>query len=207
MSTNDIAVFSFQSKNVRTLTIDGETIFRASDVASVLGMRTSALLQRVPADEVISSDLIDAMGRAQETRFLSEAGMYRAVLRSDKKEAEPFMRWVTREVLPSIRKNGFYLTEKLKKDLEERDAELERKEKVILQLQATTKKKRKTPRLRVPNYNVFEGHEPVWELAAIEDVSDPQKTLGLLRKTIAQIDGLRDLAMKFKRALGIAEKD
>jgi Rha family phage regulatory protein len=81
--------------------------------------------------------------------------------------------------------------------------ELARKEQVILQLQG--KKPRKSPRLRVPNYNVFEGHEPIWELAPVDSLNDPMRSLGLLRKTIAQIDGLRKLAETYKKNLGIAE--
>jgi Rha family phage regulatory protein len=82
--------------------------------------------------------------------------------------------------------------------------ELTRKEQVILALQAD-RKKRKSPRLRVPNFNVFEGHEPKWELQSITNLTDPMKTLGLLRKTISQIEGLRKLAESYRQTLGISE--
>jgi prophage antirepressor-like protein len=143
-----------------------------------LGMRTSALLQRVPDDEVISHDLIDAMGRTQQTKFLSEAGMYRALLRSDKKQAEPFMRWVTREVLPSIRKQGFYLSEQLKIELANKDRELVRKEQVILQLQATKKKRTSEGYVLVAHEEpCFEGHIPktTYEKVPATEVSDEQR--------------------------------
>jgi prophage antirepressor-like protein len=194
--SQDVVVFSFESKNVRTLTIEGETFFRASDVAAVLGVQTNGLLSRIPAKEISQADLLSE-GGVQKTKFLRESGLYRAVLRSDKAEAEPFIDWVTNEVLPAIRKQGFYMSEQLKE-------ELVRKEQVILALQAD-RKKRKSPRLRVPNFNVFEGHEPKWELQSITNLTDPMKTLGLLRKTISQIEGLRKLAESYRQTLGISE--
>jgi prophage antirepressor-like protein len=208
--TTDVVVFSFQSKNVRTLTIDGEVFFRASDVGEILGMRASALLQRVPDDEVISSDLIDSMGRPQSTKFLSEAGMYRALLRSDKKEAEPFIRWVTRDVLPSIRKQGFYVSEKLKEELSEKeselavkDAELARKEAVILQLQGKQKRER---RWLVPTYeDQLPGFptEPRMVLKPQKEIKQPELNIAKynhLRKTIEGIE--RQMEM-LKREIGM----
>jgi prophage antirepressor-like protein len=199
---SDVVVFSFESKNVRTLTIDGEVFFRASDVADAIGVHLHGLLARVPDDEISQTDLIDSMGRSQATKFLSEAGTYRAVLRSDKKEAEPFIRWVTREVLPSIRKQGYYVSETLKESLAEQEAELARKEQVILQLQG---KKRKTPRVMAPNFNVFDGHDPKWELSDIESLGEPVRTLAVLRQTNAQIVGLKKRAQRLKEQLGIEE--
>lgn len=52
--------------------------------------------------------LTDKMGRKQETSIINESGLYNVILRSDKPEAKPFRRWVTREVLPTIRKTGAY---------------------------------------------------------------------------------------------------
>lgn len=168
--SQEVVIFSFQSMNIRTLTIEGEVFLRASDVADVLDMRTSALLQRLPDDEVISNDLIDSMGRSQATKFLSEAGVYRAVLRSDKKEAEPFIRWVTREVLPSIRKQGFYMSEKLKIEIEAKDAELARKEAVILKLQS-----KKQHRYLVPSDDHLDGFDPPLVMRNACEVTEEQK--------------------------------
>lgn len=53
-----------------------------------------------------TADVTDALGRKQRTNIVSESGFYRLVLRSTKPEALPFQRWVTEEVLPSIRKTG-----------------------------------------------------------------------------------------------------
>ena len=63
------------------------------------------------ADEVCQTPLTDSLGRQQETTIISESGLYDVILRSDKPEAKPFRKWVTAEVLPSIRKHGAYMTE------------------------------------------------------------------------------------------------
>lgn len=54
--------------------------------------------------------LTDSLGRQQETTIINESGLYTVILRSDKPEAKPFRKWVTSEVLPSIRRHGAYLT-------------------------------------------------------------------------------------------------
>jgi prophage antirepressor-like protein len=184
---NDIAVFDFNAKKVRTLTVDGEVLFRASDVAKVLGVQTNGLLSRIPEKEISLADLLSE-GGIQKTKFLRESGLYRAILRSDKPEAEKFIEWVTNEVLPSIRKQGFYVTEKLKDELAAQNVELARKEQVILSLQ---KKKRKSPRVSVPNYNVLDGFEPKMEMMRIEDLLEPEKSMAALRRIQAQIEGFQ----------------
>lgn len=198
---SDVVVFSFGSTNVRTLTVENETFFRASDVASALCTQTHGLLQRVPKDEIRFADVVDAAGKTQEVALLSEPGMYRAVLRSNKPEAEKFIRWVTREVLPSIRKQGYYLSEALKEQLAEQHAELARKEQVILQLQ---RKKGERPSkegyVLVPHEEpCFEGHIPkvVFHQVLASELSEEQRReanmqhsiktmVGILRKNMEQ---------------------
>jgi Rha family phage regulatory protein len=80
--------------------------------------------------------------------------------------------------------------------------ELSRKEQVILHLQG---KKRKCPRILAPNYNVFDGHEPKWELSPVDDLDEPVRTLSLLRQTNQQIVGLKKRAKGLKEMLGIDE--
>ena len=59
-------------------------------------------------DDVSARYVIDALGREQETIFIYEARLYSLILRSKKPEAKPFQRWVTHELLPQLRKVGFY---------------------------------------------------------------------------------------------------
>lgn len=65
---------------------------------------------RLDEDGVRLADTIDKVGRVQKTNVVNEAGLYEVIIRSDKPEAKVFRRWVTSEVLPSIRKRGGYLT-------------------------------------------------------------------------------------------------
>lgn len=106
---NDLQIFSYQSHEVRTVEMNGEPWFVLKDVCTVLGLTTPArVAERLDADEVSQTHLIDSMGREQSTYIISESGLYSVILRSDKPEAKPFRKWVTSEVLPQIRKTGSY---------------------------------------------------------------------------------------------------
>ena len=108
---NDIQIFTYNSNEVRTVEMNGEPWFVLKDVCEVLGIANHKMTaQRLDADEVSLTDLTDSMGRQQETTVINESGLYNVILRSDKPEAKPFRKWVTSEVLPSIRKHGAYMT-------------------------------------------------------------------------------------------------
>lgn len=105
--SNEVQVFNFEQMNVRTVEIDDEVWFVAVDVAKALEIKNvSDALKRLDDDERGRFNL----GRQGETNVISEAGLYRFIGGSRKKEAKQFMRWVNHEVLPSIRKHGAYLT-------------------------------------------------------------------------------------------------
>ena len=107
---NNIQIFKYENNDVRTVELNGEPWFVLKDVCAVLGISNHKMTaQRLDADEVILTDLTDSMGRQQETTVINESGLYNVILRSDKPEAKPFRKWVTSEVLPSIRKNGGYI--------------------------------------------------------------------------------------------------
>ena len=107
---NNIQIFKYENNDVRTVELNGEPWFALKDVCAVLGISNHKMtVQRLDADEVILTDLTDSMGRQQETTVINESGLYNVILRSDKPEAKPFRKWVTSEVLPSIRKNGGYI--------------------------------------------------------------------------------------------------
>lgn len=106
---NDLQVFDYQDKEVRTVQIDGETWFVLKDVCSAIGIRDHVTVsKRLDEDEVGQAQVIDGMGRSQETAIVNESGLYSVILRSDKPEAKPFRKWVTSEVLPALRKTGQY---------------------------------------------------------------------------------------------------
>lgn len=107
---NNIQIFKYENNDVRTVELNGEPWFALKDVCAVLGISNHKMTaQRLDADEVILTDLTDSMGRQQETTVINESGLYNVILRSDKPEAKHFRKWVTSEVLPSIRKNGGYI--------------------------------------------------------------------------------------------------
>lgn len=67
-------------------------------------------MRRLDGDCVSLTDVTDNLGRLRQTNVVNEAGLYEVIIRSDKPEAKAFRRWVTSEVLPSIRKHGMYAT-------------------------------------------------------------------------------------------------
>ena len=106
---NELQVFRYQDNEVRTVEVNGEPWFVLKDVCAVLGLSTPArVAERLDSDEVSQTHLTDSLGREQETTIINESGLYNVILRSDKPEAKPFRKWVTSEVLPTIRKTGGY---------------------------------------------------------------------------------------------------
>lgn len=106
---NEMQVFNYKSFQVRTVEINNEPWFVLKDVCTVLGISNHKMTaQRLDVDEVSQTYLTDSLGRKQETTIINESGLYHVILRSDKHEAKPFRKWVTSEVLPSIRKTGGY---------------------------------------------------------------------------------------------------
>lgn len=101
--------FNYDNNQVRTVLQDGEPWFVLKDVCKVLNLSTpKRVAERLDNDEVSLTHLIDAIGRSQKTTIINESGLYGVILRSDKPQAKPFRRWVTHEVLPTIRKTGSY---------------------------------------------------------------------------------------------------
>lgn len=112
MDENKIQVWNYEGAEVRTVQIDGEPWFVLADICRELELSTPArVAERLEKDEVSQTHTIDRMGREQKTTIINESGLYTVILRSDKPQAKPFRKWVTSEVLPSIRKNGAYMTE------------------------------------------------------------------------------------------------
>lgn len=103
-------VFSYEGNEVRTIYQDGETWWVLKDVCNVLGLSNPTIVaDRLDEDERAKFDL----GRQGETNIVNESGLYNVILRSDKLAAKKFKRWVTHEVLPSIRKHGLYAADEL----------------------------------------------------------------------------------------------
>ncbi len=101
--------FPDSGQPIRVVMIEGEPWFVIADVCTILTISNSRdATTRLKLAGVGSTD-IRSGGQIREVKVMNEANLYRLVLRSDKPEAEPFITWVTEEVIPSIRKTGAYL--------------------------------------------------------------------------------------------------
>lgn len=113
MTTNEIQVFSnSQFGDIRTIIAeDGEPRFCLADVCEDLGLQTNIVIRRLQRG-VLSKHPLPTAGGIQQMNFVNEDGLYDAIFESRKKEAKAFRKWVTSEVLPSIRKTGGYIAAK-----------------------------------------------------------------------------------------------
>ena len=114
-----------EGASVRMQMIKDEPWFMAKDVCEILGLNNvSQALTQLDADEKHGIITNDVTGRNQEIRFVNESGMYALIFQSRKPQARAFRKWVTGEVLPSLRKYGYYvapgaqLTDEQREELE-----------------------------------------------------------------------------------------
>lgn len=105
-SFNSVTPFRFESYAVRVVMRDNEPWFVAADICEALSIGTEAI-RRVD-DEDKGLHITQTLGGDQQVAIINESGLYSLVLTSRKPEAKRFKRWVTSEVLPSIRKTGSY---------------------------------------------------------------------------------------------------
>ena len=105
-------IFNFQGQQVRTVTINGEPYFVGKDVAEVLGYQRAdnAIRNHVDDDDKLTHQF-SASGQKRNMTIINESGLYALILGSKLPQAKEFKRWVTSEVLPTIRKHGAYLTD------------------------------------------------------------------------------------------------
>lgn len=155
---------------------NGEPSFCLADVCAILGLTSKSVTQRL-SDGVISKyPIIDNLGREQQANFVNEDGLYDTILDSRKLEAKQFRKWITSEVLPSIRQNGVYMTQNtIEKVLTSPD--------FLIQL-ATNFKEEKRKRLEAENL-VREQLPKVLFSNAVEG-SKSSCLVGELAKIIAQ---------------------
>lgn len=113
---NEIQIFNNpQFGEIRaTSNENNEPLFCLADLCAALGISNHRNVKaRLDEDDVRLMDTTDNLGRTQQTIFVTESGMYDVILRSDSEKAKPFRKWVTSEVLPSIRKTGGYIAAKV----------------------------------------------------------------------------------------------
>lgn len=137
---NEVQVFKSPSfGQIRTAGTPDKPLFCLSDVCEALGLTAKGVKQRL-GDEVISNyPVYDSLGRQQVMLFVNEDGLYDVIFDSRKQEAKAFRKWVTSEVLPSIRKTGSYSSNNLpqtyKQALQQLLLQVEQNEQLQLQNQ------------------------------------------------------------------------
>ena len=110
---NELKIFNYDDKEIRTQLINNEIWFVGKDVAGILGYQNprDALHRHVDIEDKKDGVVIyDSIGREQTPIFINESGLYSLILSSKLEGAKKFKKWVTSEVLPSIRKHGAYMT-------------------------------------------------------------------------------------------------
>jgi len=105
---NNIQLFQYEEKPVRTVTIDGEPWWIAKDVCAILKYANASDAIKTHCKGIANSYPLQTPGGLQEVRIISEPDLYRLIIKSTLPEAEKFEKWVFETVLPSIRKTGKY---------------------------------------------------------------------------------------------------
>ena len=137
---NNIQIFNNEELGtIRIMGTPDAPLFCLGDVCKMLGLRQGHVRERLDDGVVSTEPILDSLGREQVANFVTEDGLYDVILDSRKPEAKRFRKWVTSEVLPTIRKHGAYMT---KDTLERAIAEPD----FLIQL-ATTLKEEKAKRL------------------------------------------------------------
>ncbi|ULV95009.1 ORF6C domain-containing protein [Staphylococcus aureus] len=105
----ELQTFNFEELPVRTLEVDGEPYFIGKDVADILGYANGrdALSKHVDAEDKLPSQIATA-GQNRNVTIINESGLYSLIFSSKLENAKRFKRWVTSEVLPTLRKTGAY---------------------------------------------------------------------------------------------------
>lgn len=127
--SNELQVFNYNEQHqIRTTLIDDAPWFVAKDVCDVLGLVDMHTAIRTLDEDEKGRQIMPTPGGMQTMSVINEPGMYKLIFKSQKSEAKGFTRWVTHEVLPSIRRTGMYLSDpELLKRMAARCSALERK--------------------------------------------------------------------------------
>ena len=207
-------LFHFENLDIRTLTKeDGSIWFVGVDVCKAIDIQNSSqAFSRLEEDEVYNLYLTDSLGRNQNTTIISESGLYSLILTSNKPEAKQFKRWITGEVIPSIRKTGSYSIQKPKElskiewiqialKTEEEKVKLQEEKERAEKIAQENKQQRlivekKNEELKADNQNLqsravlFDAFTSTTELKSLKQIGYKLKRYGLGGRKIFQL--LRD---------------
>lgn len=105
---NKLTPFTYEDHDVRVLNVDGDPWFVLTDICRVLEHSNPTAAAAALDEDEKGLRIVETPGGSQRLTTVSESGMYALIMRSNKPQAKPFRRWVTSEVLPSIRRTGTY---------------------------------------------------------------------------------------------------
>ena len=107
---SNLTIFKFENTPVQTIVENNEIFFRATQLAELLQYKNphDALRKHVDSDDLAKREIVNTINKRAQVLFVNESGMYSLVLSSKLEQAKKVKRWVTSEVLPTIRKTGKY---------------------------------------------------------------------------------------------------
>jgi len=105
-----LTIFNFENTPIQTIVENNEIFFRATQLAELLQYKNphDALRKHVDSDDLAKREIVNTINKRAQVLFVNESGMYSLVLSSKLEQAKKVKRWVTSEVLPTIRKTGKY---------------------------------------------------------------------------------------------------
>ncbi len=175
-------IFRYEGRQVRTILRDGEVWFVTADIATILDIANpSQALARLDDDEKVAIQgkesllILTEDPNVTQMSLVNEPGLYSLILGSRKPEARAFKRWITHEVIPSIRKTGVYGAPATLEDL------------IIMQAQSVKELKAKVAAVEE---KALTAHHRIDLLDAINTIGDPQQRLNAMVRKYAYREGL-----------------
>lgn len=165
---NDLQIFMYSGEQLRTIQRPDGLWWVLRDVCRVLGLSNPTVVaSRLEDDERTKLNL----GRQGEATIINEPGLYAVILRSDKPEAKAFKRWVTHEVLPSIRRTGAYgVPPERLANLNELQARLEEWRGLSNEFERLTRESRKQYERDRANRDKCRAHVQAYEMAIAAEI-------------------------------------
>ncbi|QGH03018.1 phage antirepressor [Streptococcus dysgalactiae] len=182
--------------SVRTVTIKGIPYFVGKDVASVLGYSNTrdALAKRLDEEDKDGVAICDSIGREQIVTVINESGLYSLILSSKMPNAKKFKRWVTNEVLPSIRQHGVYATDSfIKKSIEDPAWAIS----VLQELQAKEEKLAMQQQIILEMKPKVSYYDLILQSTSVVSISKISKDYGMSPQALNKL--LHELGVQYKQ--------
>lgn len=192
--SKDLAIFEFGGAPVRIVHIDDQPWWVATDLAAVLGYEHVPHMLRMLDDDQKGVHKVDTLGGTQEATIVNESGMWTCVIRSKREEAKAFQRLLTGEILPALRRDGFYALPGVKIS---RPASVAQFSSVVGEL-----KRERSPQARALLWQRMDQISDSWGVSRCERAigfADPDYS-DVLGKFWAEIDALDEAGITLNRS-------